>query len=161
MISACYTRPVLTPGEFLTRLAEWMALVNTGSLDLPTDLLHRQAIFRLNGVAYEDIMGRPASDPLVRLVARGHGAYRLLLTALRYALTAPEVVLRDVDVSRGLATAHADVSGTLRDTGEVWTTSCDLALVIDVDGRITEIGVQMDPAAVSRIQRARSTPGSA
>jgi hypothetical protein len=152
---------VLTPGEFMTRVAEWMALVNRGSLDLPDDLLHRQATFRLNGVAYEDIMGRPVSDPLVRLVARGHGAYRLLLTALRYALTAPEVVLRDLSVSRGLATAHAEVSGTLRDTGEPWTTSADLALVVDVDGRITEIGVQMDPDAVSRILRARSGPGRA
>lgn len=145
----------------MTRVAEWMALVNRGSLDLPDDLLHRQATFRLNGVAYEDIMGRPVSDPLVRLVARGHGAYRLLLTALRYALTAPEVVLRDLSVSRGLATAHAEVSGTLRDTGEPWTTSADLALVVDVDGRITEIGVQMDPDAVSRIIRARSGPGRA
>lgn len=152
---------MLTPGEFMTRVAEWMALVNRGSLDLPDDLLHRQATFRLNGVAYEDIMGRPVSDPLVRLVARGHGAYRLLLTALRYALTAPEVVLRDLSVSRGLATAHAEVSGTLRDTGEPWTTSADLALVVDVDGRITEIGVQMDPDAVSRILRARSGPGRA
>jgi hypothetical protein len=152
---------VLTPGEFMTRVAEWMALVNRGSLDLPDDLLHRQATFRLNGVAYEDIMGRPVSDPLVRLVARGHGAYRLLLTALRYALAAPEVVLRDLSVSRGLATAHAEVSGTLRDTGEPWTTSADLALVVDVDGRITEIGVQMDPDAVSRILRARSGPGRA
>lgn len=152
---------MLTPGEFMTRVAEWMALVNRGSLDLPDDLLHRQATFRLNGVAYEDIMGRPVSDPLVRLVARGHGAYRLLLTALRYALTAPEVVLRDLSVSRGLATAHAEVSGTLRDTGEPWTTSADLALVVDVDGRITEIGVQMDPDAVSRVLRARSGPGRA
>lgn len=151
---------MLTPGEFLTRVAEWMALVNAGSLDLPTELLHRQASFRLNGIAYEDRMGRPVSDPLVRLVARGQGGYRLLLTALRYALTAPEVALRDVDVNRGLATAHADLSGVLRDTGEPWTGICDLVLVLDVDGRITEIGVQMDPEDVNRILRARSAPES-
>lgn len=147
---------MLTPAAFVARVAEWMALVNAGSLDLPTDLLHRQASFRLNGTAYEDIMGRPVSDPLVRLVARGQGGYRLLLTGLRYALPTFEVALRDLDVSRGLATAHADVSGVLRDTGEAWTTTCDLVLVLDVDARITEIGVQMDPAAVTRIARARS-----
>lgn len=151
---------MLTPQQFVARVAEWVAYVNKGSLDLPDDLLHRQASFRLNGVAYEDIMGRPVSDPLVRLVARGQGGYRLLLTAVRYALTAPEIAVRDIDVSRGLATAHADLSGTLRDSGEPWTTTCDLALVVDVDGRITEIGVQMDPAAVERIQRARSAPAS-
>ena len=151
---------MLTPAEFVARIAEWVSYVNRGSLDLPDGLLHRQASFRLNGVAYEDMMGRPVSDPLVRLVARGQGAYRLLLTAMRYALTAPEVAVRDIDVSRGLATAHVDLSGTLRDTGESWTTSCDLALVVDVDGHITEMGVQMDPAAVARIQRARSAPAS-
>jgi hypothetical protein len=151
---------VLTPAEFVARIAEWVAYVNRGSLDLPDGLLHRQASFRLNGVAYEDIMGRPVSDPLVRLVARGQGAYRLLLTAMRYALTAPEVAVRDIDVSRGLATAHVDLTGTLRDTGEPLTTSCDLALVVDVDGHITEMGVQMDPTAVARIQRARSAPAS-
>jgi hypothetical protein len=149
---------VLTPGEFGARIAEWVALVNAGSLDLPADLLHRQATFRLNGVAYEDRMGRPVTDPLVRLMARGQGGYRLLLTALRYALTAPEVALRDLVAARGLATAHADLSGVLRDTGETWTGVCDLVLVLDVDGRITEIGIQMDPDAVSRIQRARSAP---
>ncbi len=150
---------MLTPGEFGARVAEWMAYVNQGSLDLPGDLLHRQATFRLNGVAYEDIMGRPPTDPLVRLVARGPGAYRLLFTALRFALTTPEVAIRDLDIARGLATGHVDLSGVLRDTGEAWTTSCDLVLIIDVDGRITEVGVQMDPAAVARIQRARAAPG--
>ncbi len=151
---------MLTPGEFVARVAEWVACVNQGSLDLPTDLLHRQATFRLNGVAYEDVMGRPVTDPIVRLVARGPAAYRLLFTALRFALTLPEVAVRDLDVARGMATAHADVSGTLRDTGTRWTTTCDLVLLVDVDGRITEIGVQMDPAAVARIQRARSAPAS-
>lgn len=151
---------MLTSGEFVARVAEWIALVNRGSLDIPTDLLHRQASFRLNGIAYEEIMGRPVSDPLVRLVARGPGGYRLLLTALRFALTSPEIALRDLDISRGLATAHADMSGTLRDTGEAWTASCDLALVVNVDGEITEIGVQMDPAEVARLLRARSAPPS-
>lgn len=151
---------MLTPGEFVARVAEWMALVNRGSLDIPAGMLHRQASFRLNGIAYDEIMGRPITDPLVRLVARGPGGYRLLLTALRFALTAPEIALRDFDVSRGLATAHADLSGALRDTGEAWTATCDLALVVDVDGQITEIGVQMDPAQVARLLRARSAPPS-
>lgn len=151
---------MLTRGEFVTRIAEWMAAINHGSLDIPTDLLHRQAVFRLNGVAYEDIMGRPITDPIVRLVARGPGGYRLLLTALRFALTRPEIAVRNLDISGGMATAHADLSGTLRDTGERWTTTCDLVLLVDVEGQVTEIGVQMDPAAVARIQRARSAPAS-
>lgn len=151
---------MLTHAEFVARMAEWVSLVNRGSLDLPDDLLHRQATFRLNGRAYDHLMGRPASDPIVRMVARGPGAYRLLFTAVQYALTAPEIALRDLDVSRGLATCHADVSGVLRDTGEAWTTSIDLALMLDVDGRITEVGLQADPAVVSRIQRARESDRS-
>ena len=72
---------MLTPGEFVARVAEWIATYNRGSLDLPDGLLHKNAVFRLNGTAYEDMLGRPATDPLVRLVARGPAAYRLLGTA--------------------------------------------------------------------------------
>jgi hypothetical protein len=152
---------MLTPGQFIARMTEWVDMFNRGSLDLPDDLLHRQATFRLNGTAYEDLMGRPATDPIVRLVARGPGGYRLLFTALQYALTAPAIALRDLDVSRGLATCHADLTGTLRDTGAPFTGSADLALAIDVDGRITEVGLQMDPEVVQRILRARSSGESA
>jgi hypothetical protein len=146
---------VLTPGEFVGRVAEWVATFNRGSLDLPDGLLHKDATFRLNGVAYQDTLGRPASDPIVRLVSRGPGGYRLLVKALHYTLTTPEVALRNLDVHHGLATGHVDLSGVLRDTTEAWVANADIVMTIDLDGHITEVAVQMDDDRVARLQRAR------
>ena len=77
------------------------------------------------------------------------------MKALQYTLTAPEIALRDFEIRRGLATGHIDLSGRLRDTGEAWVGNADLVMTVDVDGHVTEIAVQMDEAAVARLQRAR------
>jgi hypothetical protein len=146
---------MLTPGQFVGRVAEWVATFNRGSLDLPDGILHKDAVFRLNGRAYEDTLGRPATDPLVRLVARGPGGYRLLVKALQYTLTKPEIALRDFEVRGGLATGHVDLTGQLRDSGDGWESNADVAMTIDVDGRVTELAVQMDSDRVERLQRAR------
>lgn len=145
----------MTPGEFVARVAEWVAVFNRGSLDLPDGILHKDAIFRLNGTAYEDTLGRPATDPLVRLVARGPGGYRLLVKALQYTLGTPEIALRDFDIRHGLATGHVDLSGTLRDTGESFVGNADVAMTVDVDGHVTELAIQMDRDVVVRLQQAR------
>jgi hypothetical protein len=146
----------MTPGEFAARVAEWVAAFNRGSLDLPEGMLHKDAVFRLNGVAYEDTLGRPATDPLVRLVARGAGGYRLLAKALQYTLGTPDVALRNLDVRYGLATGHIDLSGMLRDTGEALVTNADVAMTIDIDGHVTELAIQMDQDVVARLQQARN-----
>jgi hypothetical protein len=146
---------MLTPGQFVGRMTEWVAAFNRGSLDLPDGVLHRDAVFRLNGVAYEDTLGRPVTDPLVRLMARGPGGYRLLAKALQYILTSPEIALRDFEVRHGLATGHIDLSGQLRDTGAPWVGNADLAMTVDIDGHVTEIAIQMDDDRVARLLRAR------
>ncbi len=146
---------MLTPGEFAGRLAEWVAAFNRGSLDLPDRLLHRDATFRLNGTAYEDTLGRPATDPLVRLVSRGPGGYRLLARALQYALQRAEVAVRDFEITRGLATGYVDLSGVLRDTSELWRTSADLAMTVDVDGQVTELSFQIAGPSLERLRQAR------
>ena len=145
----------MTPVEFVGRVTEWIASFNRSSLDLPDGLLHKDAVFRLNGTAYEDTLGRPVTDPLVRLVARGPGGYRLLVKALQYTLGTPEIALRDFEIRHGLATGHADVTGTLRDSGEPWTGSADVVMTVDVDGRVTELAVQMDATSVARLRQAR------
>ena len=146
---------MLTPGEFVSRLTEWVDAFNRGSLDLPDGVLHKDAVFRLNGRAYEDTLGRPPTDPIVRLLARGPGGYRLLVKALQYTLTAPGIALRDFEIRRGLGTGHVDLTGRLRDSGEPWVCNADLAMTVDIDGRVTEIAVQMDPESVTRLQQAR------
>ena len=70
----------------LDRLSSLVAFFGRGSLDLPDGTLTHDTVFRLNGVAYDNTLGRPVNDPLARLVGRGAGGYRFLVKALRFAL---------------------------------------------------------------------------
>jgi len=142
----------------LDRIARLAAFFNEGGLDVPDDLIARQCSFRLNGEAYEDTMGRPVSDPLVRLVARGPAAYRLLAQALRYAVPDARVSLDRLVAGGGtrgdLVTGTAHVTGTLRG-GDGLTASANLALVIDPQGRLTEVAAIVDEAVLTAIAKAR------
>jgi hypothetical protein len=142
----------------LDRIARLVAFFNEGSLDVPDDLIDRACVFRLNGVAYEETMGRPVSDPLVRLVARGPAAYRLLAQALRYAVPDARVELQHFAAGGGtagdLVTGRARVAGALRGGGE-FVARADLALVVDPRGHITEMAAIVDETALSEIARAR------
>lgn len=148
----------MSPAPVLDRIATLVALFNEGGLDVPDDLIGRQCVFRLNGVAYEDTMGRPVSDPLVRLVARWPAAYRFLAQALRYAVPDARVDVERLVAGGGtagdLVTGGARVTGTLRGGGAL-AARANLALVIDARGRVTEIAAVADEAALEAIAKAR------
>jgi len=141
------------------RLALLADAFNDRRLDVPPGLIDRACVFRLNGVAYEDTMGRPATDPIVRLVARGPAAYRFLAQAMRYALPDARVVVDEVepaDASPGqLASATAFVEGTLRGQSSPFRTSVALALVIGEHGLVQEFAAMMDEQHVDWIREAR------
>jgi hypothetical protein len=144
----------------LDRLSALVSLFGRGSLDLPDGVLTRDTVYRLNGVAYDDSLGRPG-DPLARLVGRGPGGYRFLLKALRFAL--PDALLAIGSLERTSLDAGcrlagtARLAGTLRGTGETFDEPCGLALDYDAQGRLTIIHVTMEPEAIARIQAARHT----
>jgi hypothetical protein len=148
----------VSPAPVLDRIATLVALFNDGGLDVPDDLIARQCVFRLNGVAYEDTMGRPVSDPLVRLVARGPAAYRFLAQALRYAVPDARVEVEQLmaggSTGGDLVTGRARVTGALRG-GAAFTARANLALVIDARGRLTEIAAVVDEAPLAAIAKAR------
>jgi hypothetical protein len=149
--------PVATT-TLLDRLSALVALFGRGSLDLPDGVLTRDTIYRLNGVAYDESLGRPG-DPLARLVGRGPGGYRFLLKALRFALPDARLAvgaLERTSLETGCRLAGtARLAGTLRGSGEAFDAPCTLALDYDADGRLTVIDVTLDPAQVARIQAAR------
>lgn len=142
--------------ERLTRLAH---LFNGGSLDLPDGLIDRGCVFRLNGVAYEDTMGRPVTDPIVRMIARGPAAYRFLAQAVRYALPDAHLGLSAIEPAQsemaGLVTATATLEGTLRATHGGFTCRAAVALVTGARGRVCEVAVMLDEALVAAIAEAR------
>lgn len=145
-----------TLAERLTRLVN---AFNGRSLDVPEGLLDRGCVFRLNGVAYEDTMGRPVTDPIVRLVARGPAAYRFLAQALRYALpdatVSIEGVVPDDHARVPLASTMATVDGTLRGGDTGFRSKVAVALVINEAGLVQEIAAMMNEAHVEAIREAR------
>jgi hypothetical protein len=147
----------------VARLDALLALFNRGSLDLPEGALARDAIFRLNGVAYEESLGRSPADPLVRLVARGAGGYRFLAKGLRFAMPDATVTLDAHEVVPGdkgcLLRADGWLRGRLRRGGAVEEpfaariTFSEAAAIVDLD-------VALTPDAVGRIAAARRESGS-
>jgi hypothetical protein len=142
----------------LDRLSTLVALFGRGSLDLPDGVLTRDTVFRLNGIAYDDSIGRPG-DPLARLVGRGPGGYRFLFKALRFALPDARLAigaLERTSLEAGCRLAGgARLAGTLRGTGGAFDEPCVVAFDYDDDGRLVALDVTLDPDQVTRIQAAR------
>jgi hypothetical protein len=139
-----------------------VSLFNTGKTDLPDGALHRNCVFRLNGRAYHEHLGRAPDDPLVRLVGCGPAGYRFIVTALRYAVSDAKVMLYDdhaVDQRRGkYAVEHtrfAELSGVLRGGCEPFHAECELVLREDLHGCIHEIAVTMGDPDVELLLAAR------
>jgi hypothetical protein len=149
----------VSTSDVLERLELLVAQFNRNSLDLPDGFLDRNAAFRLNGVAYEDTLGRPADDPLVRLVARGPAAYRFLAKALRYAIPDAVLALRALERKTlgdgSLFFGAARLSGTLRRPAEAFDQQASIELRVDAAGRLVDVSVTLDPAAVDRLRAAR------
>ena len=145
-----------------TSLAALVSLFNAGKADLPDGALRRNCIFRLNGRAYHEHLGRPPGDPLVRLIGCGPAGYRFIQTALRYAMERPRLDLHGTHRSEGpggesagLLMRRASLSGTLRGSETPFTAECELTLLGDGSGAIREIAVTMGDPDVERIMQAR------
>lgn len=142
-------------------LTELVALFNAQKTDLPRDAIHKNCVFRLNGRAYHETLGRPVEDPLVRLIGCGPAAYRLLLTAVRHAIAHPRLVLEPLQGAeqhqRGESrlSTRAVLHGALRGSAVPLRAECALALQGDAQGHIHEIAVTMGDADVELIVAAR------
>jgi hypothetical protein len=141
---------------------ELIALFNRRSEDLPDHLFDRRTQFVLNGVPFEETLGRPASDPLVLMLTRGPAGYRLALKAILHAVP-------DARIERGeFSTAVEDgahclrwqcwLSGHLRGTGEAIETVFAAELAITPAGLVERAAVTIDEARLGPIKDARMRP---
>jgi hypothetical protein len=111
--------------------------------------------FRLNGIPCEQILGRSADDPLIRLLTRGPGAYRMAAKALQYALQRPSAhVESSSSEPDGPTIVAIRLEGLLRSTGEPFESRCVLSCRREGD-RIVEIDVEVPESDLARIARAR------
>jgi hypothetical protein len=144
------------------RVLELVALFNRQTQDLPDGLLDKDCTFTLNGRAYHDHLGRPATDPIVRLVGCGSAGYRFLTTALRYAIATPRVMLDESslteapDADQGQTFASDGVlSGTLRGDVEPCNAAFHLTVKAGAGGTVRQIAVLLGDADCERILAAR------
>ena len=78
----------MAPDAALTTIVDRLIdLFNRQSLDLPDGLFTRHTQFRLNGVPFEDMLGRSPGDPLVLMLARGPAGYRFAAKAVQHAVS--------------------------------------------------------------------------
>lgn len=146
------------PTTLAGKLLQLLGFFHRGSLDVPEGLFARGCVLRMNGLAYEDTLGRPASDPLTRLLGRGPAAYRFVAQGLRYAVPDLTIQLDELqgEERAGLVTAVATLSGTPRGAGaELLRATADVALVTDGQGLVSEVGVQVTEDLLRTLAAAR------
>lgn len=144
-----------------TLLDELIDAFNRRSLDVPDRLFGRQTQLVLNGIPFEARLGRPASDPLVLLLARGAAGYRFAAKAVQHAV--PDAMLQRGDLkdpggdTARIVTVQAWLSGHLRETRELVEMLIDVTL--DVSGTTaTRIAVTLPDEELARLQEARLRP---
>ena len=151
-----------TSSRVVTAVDQLIDLFNRRSEDLPDGLFDRRTQFLLNGVSFEDRLGRSPSDPLVLMLARGPAGYRFVLKAILHAV--PDARLQRGDISEGTTDDGAVVrwrcwlSGHLRGTHEsvetVFESAFDLAPAVVVRRASVSIG----DGELARIRDARMRP---
>ena len=75
---------------------------NARRLDLPDGFFDRKTQFVINGAPFETLLGQPANDPLVLMLARGPAGFRFTSKTLQHAM--PDAKLERGDVSEDAST---------------------------------------------------------
>ena len=149
----------MAAGEDLTTLVDQLiALFNQRSMDLPDGYFTRHTQFMLNGVPFEEMLGRPSSDPLVLMIARGAAGYRFTAKAVQHAIP-------DAMIERGELDERADgevqvVKGQCWLSGHYRGTAEPVDLLVDVELRVKAATLQrasvtIHPERLIQLQEAR------
>jgi hypothetical protein len=133
-------------------------LFNMRSMDLPDGYFTRNTQFVLNDVPFEEMLGRPAQDPLVLMLARGPAGYRFTAKAVQHAV--PDGMLQRGDLEE---TAEADgrvVSGQYWLSGHLRGMAEPVELLFTIELRLTGSTIdrahaRIDPAALAQLHAAR------
>ena len=141
----------------IARVTELAALFNRKSLDLPDGLFDRRTQFLLNGVAFEAMLGRSPSDPLVLMIARGPAGYRFAIKALQHAVPDARIELGTIEdaAAPDACVVPLWLSGQLRGTGSRIETVVRVSLTASEAGTVRHADAQIEPASLERVREAR------
>jgi hypothetical protein len=143
----------------LTALVDQLVeLFNKRSLDLPDGYFTRNTRFLLNDVPFEEMLGRPAQDPLVLMLTRGPAGYRFTAKAVQHAV--PDGMLQRGELEetsaadRRVVTGQCWLSGHFRGAGE----PVELLFTFELrlhGSTIERADARIDPASLAPLQAAR------
>ena len=142
------------------KLDQLIGLFNARSMDLPDGLFDRKTQFRLNGAPFETLLGRPADDPLVLMLARGPAGFRFAVKALQHAVPDAAIERGNIETagdSPGLTVAFW-LSGHLRGVGDRFDTVVAVRLECAEGGGLEVADATIDPAALERLRAAGLLP---
>jgi hypothetical protein len=150
----------MAAGEVVTKFVDQLiALFNQRSMDLPDGYFTRHTQFLLNGVPFEEMLGRSPNDPLVLMIARGAAGYRFTAKAVQHAIPDARLERGDLDEIIDGTTHRVKgqcwLSGHYRGTGEA------VELIVDVELRLKataleRASVTIHPERLIRLQDART-----
>jgi hypothetical protein len=138
---------------------ELIALFNRRSEDLPDRLFDRRTQFLLNGVPFEDTLGRSPSDPLVLMLSRGPAGYRLIAKAMLHAI--PDARIERGELSWAEEAGQPRLrwqcwlSGHLRGTRETIETVFDAEFTLASSGIVERAAAAIDETRLAAIRDAR------
>jgi hypothetical protein len=140
------------------RLDQTIALFNRRSMDLPDGLLDRRTQFLLNGTPFEAMLGRPADDPLVLMIARGPAGYRFAIKALQHALPDARVERGDLEDAAAAGEAFAvalRLSGHVRGQGQPLDAVARIRVSLGAAGAVARVDAAVEPSVVEILRAAR------
>jgi hypothetical protein len=140
------------------RVDELIALFNRKSMDIPDGLLDRRTQFLLNGTPFEAMLGRPADDPLVLMIARGPAGYRFAIKALQHALPDARIKrgeIEDAATPGGAFVVSLSMSGHARGEGQPLDVEADVRVSLGPTGAVARAEATIEPAVVAILREAR------
>ena len=151
-----------TSSRVVTAIDQLIELFNRRGEDLPDGLFDRRTQFLLNGLSFEERLGRSPSDPLVLMLARGPAGYRFALKAIVHAV--PDARLQRGDIAEsttddGLVVRwQCWLSGRLRGTQQPIETVFESAFDLGPSGVVRRASVVLPETALARLREARQRP---
>jgi hypothetical protein len=149
----------MAASEVVTAFVDQLiALFNKRSMDLPDGYFTRHTQFLLNGVPFEEMLGRSAQDPLVLMIARGAAGYRFTAKAVQHAV--PDATLQRGELQESpeagsqVVRGQCWLSGHYRGTGE----AAELLVAVELrlkGGTLERASVSVDPERLQSLQQAR------
>ena len=133
---------------------------NARQLDLPDGFFDRKTQFVINGAPFETLLGQPANDPLVLMLARGPAGFRFTSKTLQHAIPDAKLERGEIPTDGAPSTIAIELwlSGTLRGTSEAVNTVVPITLKFTGAGHVEVAEATVDADVLDRIRQARLRP---